>query len=392
MRVRGPARADARANGPEADLVEPEVLRGQDGGAARPPSQVRRHRLQPGAERQGGSGRPARHPDHCLGRAAAFRGEDARRAGGPRLSHRRRARRHRVGPAVPVAGALCAARPDPARRGPAPVRSPAAPGPDAGVRGRRRPARGRTPDEALLPRGDGAFASERDAARALRGSDSPTFAAANRIKPLNRRFQAVNGYVEVTRKDVFRRYPFALLEVFFLLLQQHPISKACAHPRSGSSGRTGTGSTTGSGPTFAPAASSSRSCASRGESTTSCDGCTAMESSAPICLSSTRWQDRCSTTCSTSIPSTSTPCSWSATSGCSPTPRVTTNSPTARISSRGCPSRSSSTLRGCSTTSPRGATAITPSSVPIWLASSALCTGSANTTPGWSRGWSGITC
>ena len=43
----------------------------------------------------------------------------------------------------------------------------------------------------------------------------------DRIKPLNRRFQAVNGYLEVTRKDVFRRYPFALLEVF-LLLQQHP--------------------------------------------------------------------------------------------------------------------------------------------------------------------------
>ena len=43
----------------------------------------------------------------------------------------------------------------------------------------------------------------------------------DRIKPLNRRFQAVNGYLEVTREDVFRRYPFALLEVF-LLLQQHP--------------------------------------------------------------------------------------------------------------------------------------------------------------------------
>ena len=43
----------------------------------------------------------------------------------------------------------------------------------------------------------------------------------DRIQPLNRRFQAVNGYLEVTRKDVFRRYPFALLEVF-LLLQQHP--------------------------------------------------------------------------------------------------------------------------------------------------------------------------
>ncbi|MDD9980269.1 MAG: [protein-PII] uridylyltransferase [Gammaproteobacteria bacterium] len=43
----------------------------------------------------------------------------------------------------------------------------------------------------------------------------------DRVKPINRRFQAVNGYLEVIRKDVFRRHPFALLEVF-LLLQQHP--------------------------------------------------------------------------------------------------------------------------------------------------------------------------
>ncbi len=42
-----------------------------------------------------------------------------------------------------------------------------------------------------------------------------------RVKPLNRRFQAVNGYLEVTREDVFHHYPFALLEVF-LLLQQNP--------------------------------------------------------------------------------------------------------------------------------------------------------------------------
>ena len=43
----------------------------------------------------------------------------------------------------------------------------------------------------------------------------------DRIKPLNQRFQAVNGYVAAIREDVFRRYPLALLEVF-LLLQQHP--------------------------------------------------------------------------------------------------------------------------------------------------------------------------
>ncbi len=39
--------------------------------------------------------------------------------------------------------------------------------------------------------------------------------------PISRRFQARKGYLEVTRPDVFKRYPFALLEVF-LLLQQHP--------------------------------------------------------------------------------------------------------------------------------------------------------------------------
>jgi len=41
------------------------------------------------------------------------------------------------------------------------------------------------------------------------------------LMPINRRFQARRGYLEVTRPNVFLRYPFALLEIF-LLLQQHP--------------------------------------------------------------------------------------------------------------------------------------------------------------------------
>ncbi len=40
-------------------------------------------------------------------------------------------------------------------------------------------------------------------------------------QPLNRRFQIRKGYLEVTRANVFLRYPVALLELF-LLLQQHP--------------------------------------------------------------------------------------------------------------------------------------------------------------------------
>ncbi len=38
---------------------------------------------------------------------------------------------------------------------------------------------------------------------------------------INKRFQSRKGFIEVTHQNVFRRYPFALLEVF-LLMQQHP--------------------------------------------------------------------------------------------------------------------------------------------------------------------------
>ncbi len=47
-------------------------------------------------------------------------------------------------------------------------------------------------------------------------SDNPGTPAA-----INKRFQNRKGFIEVTQADVFRRYPFALLEIF-LLLQQHP--------------------------------------------------------------------------------------------------------------------------------------------------------------------------
>ena len=42
--------------------------------------------------------------------------------------------------------------------------------------------------------------------------------------PLNRRFQLIKGFIEVTHDEVFNHYPYALLEVF-LLLQTHPEAK-----------------------------------------------------------------------------------------------------------------------------------------------------------------------
>ncbi|MFQ5469581.1 MAG: [protein-PII] uridylyltransferase [Gammaproteobacteria bacterium] len=41
------------------------------------------------------------------------------------------------------------------------------------------------------------------------------------LKPINKRFRARNDFIEITDNNVFRKYPFALLEIF-LLLQQHP--------------------------------------------------------------------------------------------------------------------------------------------------------------------------
>ncbi|MCK7583490.1 MAG: nucleotidyltransferase domain-containing protein [Chromatiales bacterium] len=92
--------------------------------------QARHHRyhdtgLQPRAERQGEPGRPARHPDHRLGRQAALRRRDARRAG----------RRTASSPPTSCAscgtaqaflleGALRAARHHRPARGPAAVRPP----------------------------------------------------------------------------------------------------------------------------------------------------------------------------------------------------------------------------------------------------------------------------
>ena len=45
-----------------------------------------------------------------------------------------------------------------------------------------------------------------------------------KIKPLNNRFHIRNDYIEARRSNVFKRYPFALLEIF-LLIQQNPSIK-----------------------------------------------------------------------------------------------------------------------------------------------------------------------
>jgi len=42
-----------------------------------------------------------------------------------------------------------------------------------------------------------------------------------KTRPINRRFQAHGAFLEVTRRNVFERAPFAMLELF-LILQQHP--------------------------------------------------------------------------------------------------------------------------------------------------------------------------
>lgn len=48
--------------------------------------------------------------------------------------------------------------------------------------------------------------------------DTPT-----KITPINNRFQARNGFLEVVHEGVFKRYPFALLELFLLMAQHREL-------------------------------------------------------------------------------------------------------------------------------------------------------------------------
>ena len=47
-------------------------------------------------------------------------------------------------------------------------------------------------------------------------------------KPLNSRFQIRNGYLEVTHLNVFKRTPFAIMEIFVLLAQHPDLKGVCA--------------------------------------------------------------------------------------------------------------------------------------------------------------------
>ncbi len=69
---------DARGTGAGPHLAGARILRGQGARAAGAAAQGQRHRLQPRAERQDRPRRPARHPDHRLGRQAALRRRVAR--------------------------------------------------------------------------------------------------------------------------------------------------------------------------------------------------------------------------------------------------------------------------------------------------------------------------
>ena len=65
---------------PDRPLAGEAVLRGQGARADRAAPEGERHRLQPRAQRQDRTRRPARHPDHRLGGQAPFRRRFARRA------------------------------------------------------------------------------------------------------------------------------------------------------------------------------------------------------------------------------------------------------------------------------------------------------------------------
>ena len=167
----GAVRGHARGHRPGPRLAGAGLLRGQAGRTAGPPPQVPRHRLQPGTQRQGKPGRPARHPDDRLGGQAPLRLRHPAWAGGMRLPHRTGVSDADRGPGLPLAHPLRPAQPHRPPRGPAAVRPSAHSG--RAVRlpaGRRAAAGGRTLHARLLPHGDGAGTAERDAAATVQGA------------------------------------------------------------------------------------------------------------------------------------------------------------------------------------------------------------------------------
>lgn len=209
--------------------------------------------------------------------------------------------------------------------------------------------------------------------------------------PINRRFQARSGYLEVTAPTVFQRWPIALLELFHVL-QVHPqldgvrastirlirenrhridddfradlrarslFMEILRHP-SGLSQALRRMNATGSWP--------------------------------PTSRSSPTSSDGCNTTSCMSTRSTSIPCAYCATCAASPSPSTTTSFRSAAPSPGASPSWSSCILPACSMISPRVAVVITrflARAMPGISASSMVCPSSI---AGWWPGWSASTC
>ncbi len=166
-RQRPVARRDARGRVGGSRLVREGVFRCEGRRAAGSPPQGERHRVQPRTEREDRPGRPARHPDHRVGREASLRRELARRIAHPRFPVPVRAAQAQAGAVVPVEGALRPAHRHRAARRPPAVRSPDQARADVRLRRRHVHARGRTVHAALLPHGHGRLAAERVAAAAV---------------------------------------------------------------------------------------------------------------------------------------------------------------------------------------------------------------------------------
>ena len=151
--VRRPHAVRAAAGGDDAgqDVAGGRLLPRQAGRAAGALRQVRRYRLQAGAQRQGKPRRPARHPHRGLGGQAPLQRPDPGRAARPRLPHQAGVRRAVRRPGLPVAGALRPAHDHRPPRGPAAVRPPDQAGRAVRLRGLRPQQGGRAVHAALLP-------------------------------------------------------------------------------------------------------------------------------------------------------------------------------------------------------------------------------------------------
>jgi [protein-PII] uridylyltransferase len=222
LRPRAPAPAHAGRHQHRAHVAEQGLLPRQACRTEDPSPQVFRHRIQPGTQRQRLARRPAGYPDDSVGGPSQYGTLNLRALAGEGLPAGERKRPAGLLPGVSVEGALRPAHARrPLRRPPA-VRSPAS----IAAAGLRRTDDAKLAIENFMQQYYRVVMSIAQFSDLIIQHFEEVILfrkTRHRHQPINSRFQLHDGYIEARNDNVFRRTPFAMLEIFVLMAQQPEI-------------------------------------------------------------------------------------------------------------------------------------------------------------------------